>query len=105
MVPAIVASPAGINHATDCGEIALTEILHVPSDFHDAPDDFVTGNAGILRAAPFAARGMDVGMANATEENVELNIGRAWIPALERVWRQRGSFGFRGVAFGRIHMK
>ena len=52
-------------------------------DFHDAPDNFVTGDAGIVRSAPLIARHVQVRMTNAAIENFDLHIGRRRLPALE----------------------
>jgi hypothetical protein len=54
------------------------------SNLHDAAGDFVTGNAGIGGAAPFAARRVDVGMADAAKENFDLNVGWPGVAPLER---------------------
>ena len=83
MIAAILAGPAGINHATDRGEFAFAEFFNFATDFHDPADDFVTGHAGIFRAAPFAARRVDVRMANAAEKDVDLDVGRSGIAAVE----------------------
>ena len=84
MIPAISAGPAGIDHASDRGELALAELAYLAPGFDDATDDFVTGNAGISGPAPFAAGRMDIGMADAAKEDVDLDIGRAGIAAFER---------------------
>src|SRR5205085_352525 len=56
MLPAIVTGPAGIDHATDRGQLAFAEFFHVAPDFDDTSDDFVAGHARILGPAPLAAR-------------------------------------------------
>jgi hypothetical protein len=43
-------------------------------------------------------------MTNTAEKNVDLDIGRAGIAAIQREWREGRSFGTSGVTFGRIHI-
>jgi hypothetical protein len=103
MIPAIVARPAGIDHASDGGEVALAEFFDLTPDFNDAAGDFVSRHAGVSGAAPFPASSVDVGMANATKEDFDLDIGRPGITAIEREGRERRGFGLGGVALRWIH--
>ena len=75
-VAAVIAGPAGIDHATDRGEIAFAKISYFTAHFHDAADDLMPGHARISGSAPFAARRVKIGMADAAEENVDLDVGR-----------------------------
>ncbi|HEX8897280.1 MAG TPA: hypothetical protein VF751_01165, partial [Chthoniobacterales bacterium] len=104
IIAAILAGSARIDHATDRGETAFAEFFHVAPDFDDAADDLVAGHARILGAAPLAARRMQIGMANAAKKNVDLDIARAGIAAIEGKRRERRGLGAGGVAFGRIHI-
>src|SRR5205085_3222183 len=88
MIPAIVAGPAGIDHATDRSQLAFAEFFHVAPDFDDASDDFVAGHARIPGPAPLAARRMQIGMANAAKKDVDLDVARAGIAAIEREGRE-----------------
>ncbi len=75
-----------IDHAADPGKIAFLELFDLVADFSDATDDLVAGDAGILRAAaPFVADGMDIGMADAAEKNLNLHIERSRVATLERI--------------------
>ena len=80
---AIVASPAGIDHATYRGEIAFAEFFYVSPDFCDLAGDLVPGHARIGSATPFAAGRVDVGMADAAKADVDLDIGWSRVAALE----------------------
>ena len=83
IIPAVLASAAGINHATDRDDVALPEFLYRIPDLDDATDDFVSRHAWIGRAAPFVTNDMEIGMANPAEQNLNLNIVGRRIPALE----------------------
>ena len=80
---------AGIDHAADGSEIAFLEFFHVATNCNDAPNDLVTGHAGIRRSAPLIARGVNIGMANAAEEDVDLYVVRQWIASHNRMRRER----------------
>ena len=67
----------------------LAEFLHVAAHFDDAADDFMSGHARKSGAAPFAPRRVQIGMANAAEKNVDLDIGRPRIAAFEGEGRKR----------------
>jgi len=67
----------------------------------DAPDDLVAWHHRKDRAAPFVARLVNVGVANAAEEDLELHIGRLRIAALERERFQLLLRAMGGITFGR----
>jgi hypothetical protein len=67
---AVRAGVAGIHQATNRRDVARAEVLHAVADACDAADNFVTGNARVVRFTPFAARRVQVGMANAAEEDL-----------------------------------
>jgi hypothetical protein len=48
----------------------------------------MSGHAWKSGAAPFAAGRVQIGMANAAEENLDLNIGGAWVAAFEGEGRE-----------------
>src|SRR5665213_2911104 len=64
---AVFAGAAGTHHAADGGAIASFELLYGCADSRDAPDNFVPRHHRIRRAAPFVAREMNIGMADAAE--------------------------------------
>ncbi len=72
------AGAVGVDHAADGGEIAGLEFLNCGADLGDAADDLVPGNAGIdggHHVVPLVAGLVQVGVADAAEENVDLNVG------------------------------
>lgn len=59
-----------------------------PDRSHTA-DDFMAGYAGILRAFPLRAHLVQVGMADAAERDINLDIVSAWRAASNTQWLQR----------------
>ena len=77
------AAAAGIHHAAYGSEITRLEILYVAADICHPSDNFMTGNTGIDGIRPLIADGMQVGMADTAEKNVELYILRTRFAAIE----------------------
>ena len=71
------AGAAGVDHAARGADVADLDLGDLGADRGDAADDLVARDAGIVRARPFAAGRMDVGVADAAEENLHRDIGRA----------------------------
>jgi hypothetical protein len=81
---------AGIYHAPNRRVIAFLESFHVASDGDYAADNLVTGHARISsRSAPFVANGVNVRVANTTEEGVDLYVVRQDVTPCERKWCER----------------
>src|ERR1700712_4050603 len=59
-----VAMLTAVDHAADPDRVARFEAGHFGADLGDMADNFVTRHAGVDGAAPFAARGVQVGMAD-----------------------------------------
>src|SRR5271170_5618553 len=104
-----------VHHATDCGNVALLEFLDGVADLDDTANDFMTGDAGIDRGHylfPFVANLMKIRMADATIENLDLDVlrtGRApgkgerghrcgWTVGCVRFRRE--GLRFRGTSLG-----
>ena len=71
------AGAAGVDHAAGRADVAHLQLGDLGADLRDPSDNLMAGDAGVVRAGPLAARGMDVGMADAAEENLHLDVGRA----------------------------
>lgn len=66
-----------IDDASHPDDIPGFELGHVCADCGDAPHDFAAGHAGVngwQRAAPLVACRMEVRMADATEQDFDLNV-------------------------------
>jgi hypothetical protein len=63
----------------------------------------MAGGAGIDGSAPFVADGMEIGMANAAEENFDLNIMFSRIASRDLGMGKPRCCTDRGVSFGVIH--
>ena len=95
---AIFTGAAAIDHAADADEIALFEADDIAADLCSAAENFVTANNRIDCAAPFIARHVQVGMADAAKQDVDLNIVRRGVPPLDRDWAQLPVGGFCSVS-------
>ena len=80
---AIFANAIGIDHASDRSQVALFKFLYGAPDFGNAPDDLVARHARVGCPVPFIACDVQIGMANATKQNVDLHVVRKGIAALE----------------------
>jgi hypothetical protein len=85
----------GVNYASDADIVAELKIDDFRTDFRDAADDFVARHAGVGREAPLVPGEMKVRVTNAAEQNFDLNVLCAHVPAVEGMRRQR-----RGGASG-----
>jgi hypothetical protein len=84
------ARAAGVDNHADSRNIAHFEFAHRVARSRYSPDDFVARHHRVHRLSPLVARHVQVGMANAAEENVDGNFARAWFTAREIVGRERG---------------
>ena len=87
------ARAVGVHHAANRGEIAFFESAHLGSGFDHSTDNLVTGHDRVSGVGPLVARGVQVGVTNATVEDVDLNIRRAGFTAFEGKWLERRSRG------------
>ncbi|PAV70940.1 hypothetical protein WR25_02188 [Diploscapter pachys] len=94
------AMAAAVDHAADAGDVADLELRHVAADRGDATDDLVAGDAGVERPVPLAARGMEIGMADAAIEDVDRDVLGTGIAAFEVEGRERRVGSLGGIALG-----
>ncbi len=95
---AVGADAAGVGDHADGGEVALAELGYVAAGGDDAADDLMAGHHGIEGVAPFVAGLVDVGMADAVVEDLERDIFRTGIAAIEGKGHERRPGVVRGVA-------
>jgi hypothetical protein len=74
---------AAVDHATDTGQIADFEAFDVGPDGRDFTDDFMTGYRGVQRVVPFIAGGVQIRMAYAAKQDVDLHVFSARISSLD----------------------
>ena len=94
---------ATIDQAADPGEIADLEIRHLVADGDDTADDLVTGNRRVEGVLPFVAGGVQVGMAHAAEQDLDLNVFRPGIATFDFVGRECAVLIHSGIGFGLDH--
>ena len=92
-----LADTAGIHQAADGGQVADLELGHLVADAGYASDDLVSRYGRIGGTGPLVADRVQVRMAHATIEDVDLHVLRAGRAALEPEGLER-----RGVALGRV---
>ncbi len=100
------ADAVGIDQAADGGEIAGLELGDFRPNLGDAADDFMAGNAGVdggHNAAPLIAGLVEVGVADAAEENFDLDVVAGGIAALDGVGSKGGRCAGDGIGFGFVH--
>jgi hypothetical protein len=101
-------SPAfatGVDEAADADAVADLVLRHVGPDFGDDARDLVAGRHGVLDVAPLAAHGVQVGVADAGELDVDRDIVRPDVAALDGGLAQRLGGRGRGVCGnGRSHV-
>ena len=72
--------PAGINQATNTGQVPFFEFFYMGAGLNNLSYDFVTGNHGENAGKPVVADLMQIGMAYTAINNFQLNIMWAHIP-------------------------
>jgi hypothetical protein len=94
---------AAVDHAADSDDIAGLEAGDVGTDRTYVADDLVARDAREAGAGPFRADGMQVGVADTAERNLDLNVVGTRLPALDRERFERpvgciGAVGADGLA-------
>jgi len=98
-----LAVAAGVDHATDTDQVADLVRGDLVTHRGDPANDLVAGHQRVHGDAPFVARLVDVGMANATVEDLDGDVVRARGAALEGHGGQGAGRGLGGVTDGGVH--
>ncbi|EXI73854.1 MAG: hypothetical protein AW07_01990 [Candidatus Accumulibacter sp. SK-11] len=98
-----MAMPTTVDHATDARQITDLEAANAIADGDHATNDFVPGNTGILGVVPLAANRVEIRMANAAIQNLDLHILRARVAAVQFKGCQRARAALGCVCFGLDH--
>lgn len=96
------ADAAGINHAPHRRQVTGLELRHLRPDADHSADDLVSGHNGKDHAGPLTAGRVQVRVAHAAEEDVDMHISRPGVAAVdvEVGERGRGGLGTEGGGFG-----
>ena len=97
------AGHARVHHAADRGEAADLETGDCGADARDPARDLVSRDARIERAGPLAAGGVQVGVADTTKENVDLDVPGTRLAAIDGEWTEGGGFVEGGVGKRSAH--
>jgi len=77
------AGPARIHHAADSRKITFLKLRDAGTGFHDTAHDFVAWHAWVNRVVPFIPGLMDIRVADATIQDVDLNVLRKRVAAIK----------------------
>src|SRR5207245_7361795 len=83
---ALRAGAVRIDHAADRGEIPGLVLGDCRPDLDNTADNLVAGNNRIIRGhelAPLVADRMEIGVADAAEENFDLHVTISWIATVD----------------------
>jgi hypothetical protein len=100
VLAAVRAVAARIDEAADAGEVTDLHLLDVRADVRDPAHDLVARDHREDRLAPLFAGLMDVRMADAAEQNIDLDVVRADRAALDRRRSERLFRGRDGIDSG-----
>ncbi len=93
---------ATVDHAADAGDVAHLELADAGSNGADAADDLVARHRRIEGVLPLFSRSVQVRVSDAAIQDVNLDVIRARVAALdcERGERHSGSLGSVGKCCG-----
>ena len=81
---ALGAGAVGVDHAADRGEVAGLVLRNCRADLGDTADDLVAGDNRVDRGhelAPLVADRVQIGVADAAEQDLDLHVVFGWIAA------------------------
>src|SRR6266481_4362425 len=83
---ALWAGAVRIDHAPDRSEIARLVLGNCRADLGHTADDLVAGDNRVIRShelAPLVADRMEIGVADAAEQDLDLHVAVSWIAPLD----------------------
>ncbi len=104
-LPATWAGMVGIDHAADGDEVAGFVLRDGRANLGDTADDLVARDARVDRGhrlAPLVTDLMQIGVADAAEENLDLHVAVGRIAPRDRVGGERRCLTGGGVGFRRV---
>ena len=100
------AGAVGVDHAADRGEVAGLELGDCGADLGDTADDLMAWDAGVdggHDAAPLVTDLMEIGVADAAEEDFDLYVVFGWIAPRNRGGGKRRCRTGSGVSLRVVH--
>jgi hypothetical protein len=91
------ALPAGVDQAADADPVADRVPGDRGADLGDGPGDLVPRRERVVRVTPLAADGVDVGVADPAEGDVDEDVVRADVTPVDGGPGERGGGGRRRV--------
>src|SRR5437870_9526277 len=83
---ALWAGAVRIDHAADRDQVAGLVLGNCRADLGHTADDLVTGDNRVIRGhelAPLVADRMEIGVADAAEQDLDLNVALSWIATFD----------------------
>ena len=94
----------GIHHTPDRGKVTFFEFRYGPAGFHHPADDLVPGNTGINRrhrVLPFVSDLVQIGMADAAIQDIDLQVLRPRLTPTNCERRHAGGRASRRISLGK----
>src|SRR5208337_2397696 len=103
--PALGTRAVRVDQAADRGDVPGLELGDYGADLADTADDLMAGDAGVDSgpATPLATHLVEVGVADAAEEDFDLYVVFGWIASRDRGGGKRRSRTGSGVSFRVVH--
>lgn len=98
----MIAFPARVDEAADADFVAGLELLHVGADVGDDADDLVAGDDRVYRVSPLVFDAVEIGVADAAVEHLELDVAVGGGAASELEGREKAG-GVTGGPADCIH--
>jgi hypothetical protein len=94
----VLTNATGIDETADARQVSLFELCHLGASSRHTPDNLMTGNHRVNRAAPFISRLVDIGVTNSTIENFYQHVVRARLAPLKIKWLQSRGRAARSIS-------
>lgn len=88
-----------IHHATHARQVTDFELADLVTHGRDTANDLMARHRRVNGVLPFITGGMQIGMANTTVENINLNVIGAQVTALDIKHCERAGGGLSTVGF------
>src|SRR5262245_52198316 len=95
-----------VDQATDRGEVAGLVLCYCRADPSDTTDDLMAGDNRVYSGhgtAPLVTHRMEVRVADAAEEDLDLHVVFGWIAPRDRGGRKRRCLTGSGISFRVVH--
>jgi hypothetical protein len=99
---AVIAGQVGVDQAANSNKVTNLELGDLGANLGNATNDLVSRDNRVLGVAPLTLGCVNVGVANSTELNVDLNVCLRGLTTSKIVGTKRGSRAGSGVGLGSV---